>query len=172
MRTDAIIAEAAKRNYDESETLAVLTLAIWEKWSENVDVVTFFDKFDFVRRSNRATADPWYNLAALRGEPPIRWQVFKTRLYVHIRAAVALLTPEDDLLPALNDDEQRELLTLLRGLKDTAEDARQIRLQLGARAASSWPSLGLNAKGEELTLRDAFGVLKTDVAAIKQHLGL
>jgi polysaccharide biosynthesis protein PslG len=73
-------------------------------------------------------------------------------------AWVQSINSEDTLTP-----EQAALLAQI------ADDVAQIRLQLGP-SLPSWPSLGTNAAGEELTLRDAFGVMKTDVAAIKEKL--
>jgi polysaccharide biosynthesis protein PslG len=73
-------------------------------------------------------------------------------------AWVQSINSEDTLTP-----EQAALLAQI------AEDVAQIRLQLGP-SLPTWPSLGVNAAGEELTLRDAFGVMKTDVAAIKEKL--
>lgn len=65
----------------------------------------------------------------------------------------------DGPLSALSDDEQRELF----------ENVKEIRAQLGP-SLPGWPSLGKNAAGQELTWRDAFGVLKADVAAVKKKL--
>jgi murein DD-endopeptidase MepM/ murein hydrolase activator NlpD len=80
-------------------------------------------------------------------------------------------TPQEDLLSALTDAEQRALFNnvaaIAKALPGVAEDVRQIRAQLGP-SLVGWPSLGKNDAGQELTLRDAFGVLKTDVAAVKK----
>jgi beta-glucanase (GH16 family) len=67
----------------------------------------------------------------------------------------------DDPLSALSDDEQRELF----------ENVKEIRAQLGpSLTEAGWPSLGKNAASQELTWRDAFGVLKADVAAVRKKL--
>jgi hypothetical protein len=65
------------------------------------------------------------------------------------------------VLMALSDKEQRELLTKVRFVFD----------QLNAPDPGwGWPSLGKNAAGQELTLRDAFGVMKADIAALVKKL--
>lgn len=63
-------------------------------------------------------------------------------------------------LDALTPAEQHQLLA----------DVAEIRAQLGP-SLPTWPSLGTNAKGQELTLRDAFGVMKADVATLKTKFG-
>ena len=69
-------------------------------------------------------------------------------------------------MSALSDDEQRQLFNNIAAV---AEDVKQIRLQLGP-SLPGWPSLGKNAANQELTLRDAFGVMKSDVAAVKKKV--
>lgn len=152
---DHIIAEGRRRNYLPAQILAVLCLAIDEHWAQ-ADVNPVMDQLDSLAHP---TVDPFYNLAQLRRVAPTDWQSFKKRLYRHLRVANQLLEGTGPL-DALTPEEQHQLL----------EDVRQIRLQLGPRAHESWPSLGLNEDGEELTLRDAFGGMKQDVADIKHLL--
>jgi hypothetical protein len=64
---------------------------------------------------------------------------------------------------ALTDADQRQLVADVQQIKT---DVAEIRAQLGP-SLPTWPSLGKNAKGQELTLRDAFGVIKADLAALK-----
>lgn len=163
--SSAVIAECQRRGYREPETLAVLTLAIEQDWTA-VDTAAL-DRYEAVRDGHHSTVDAWYNLAASRGIPPNLWQQFKNQLYTHIRQAKALYDGEDDPLSSFTDDEKRRLFEVLDRIDD---NAREIRAQLGPRAHRDWPSLGLNDDGEELTLRDAFGVMKSDVAAIKDNL--
>lgn len=89
-----------------------------------------------------------------------RVDAYRGRLSTHLPAAIALYGKAGPL-DALTPVEQHKLL----------EDVREIRAQLGPSLTQfGWPSLGKNAKGEELTFRDAFGVLKQDVADIKTKL--
>jgi hypothetical protein len=146
-----IIAEGKRRNWTESETLAVLTLAIDENWQE---VPTGF--FDRLASQAYLTIDPWYNLAHLRGYPFNQWQTF--RLYAHIRAAKALYDNKgDDPLSALTDAEQRELLTKVRAIFDDAHDTR---VQLRGPNDAGWAQLGKNSKGQNLSFIDAVGRIK------------
>lgn len=64
------------------------------------------------------------------------------------RARELITIPEEGFLMALNDDEQRELLTKIRLIHD----------QLGP-----WAQLGQNSKGQNLTLVDGVAALRRDV---------
>jgi hypothetical protein len=150
----AIVAEAERRSFTQPQTLAVLTMALDENWTT---IPTGF--FDQLANLPHPTVDPWYNLAQLRRVGSTDWQAFKMRLYRQLPQALPFTLGTEDLLSALSDDEQRELLAGVRYIRD----------QLGP-TLPGWPSLGLNAKGQELTWRDAFGVAKADVAAIKKKL--
>lgn len=162
----AIVSEALNRTFSHPETLAFLTLAIDENWTDTTELTALCDRYEQVRAGTDASIDAWFMLADVRGgrvgiEP--RWE-FKRQLYAHIHQAAELYdaaTRGEGPLDALTPEQQHQLL----------EDVKQIRAQLGPRAHESWPSLGLNDKGEELTLRDAFGVMKNDVAAIKKKTG-
>lgn len=91
-----------------------------------------------------------------------RVDAYKTRLRTHLPEAAALYDGKAGPLDALTPEEQHQLLA----------DVKEIRAQLGPSLTQfGWPSLGKNADDEELTLRDAFGVMKTDVAAVKKKLG-
>src|SRR6266403_311354 len=80
-------------------------------------------------------------------------------------------------LMALTDAQQLEVLTLIRQIatdtKQIADDTHNILAQLGpSQVQFGWPSLGKNAQGQELTWRDAFGVEKANVAALKSDIAL
>lgn len=157
----ATVTESLARTYSHPETLAFLTLAIDENWTANQPAV--FDAYEQVRAGTDASLDPWWMLHDVRaGHADVQSRhQFKMRLYKHIHTAATLYTRATTQgvgpLDALTPEEQHKLL----------DDVAEIRAQLGTRAHPSWPSLGLNEKGQELTLRDAFGVMKNDVAAIK-----
>lgn len=57
---------------------------------------------------------------------------------------------------ALSDEEQREILALVRDIK----------MQLRGPSDSGWPQLGKNDRGQFLTLVDAVAALRHDVAAL------
>jgi hypothetical protein len=157
-----IVAEAERRSFTQPQTLAVLTLALDENWS--TIPIGFFDQ---LANLPHPTVDPWYNLAQLRRVGSTDWQAFKMRLYRQLPAALPFIlgSEGEDALP-LTEAQAQQLLTDVAQLR---KDVANIAAQLGP-TLPGWPSLGLNAKGQELTWRDAFGVVKADVAAIKNKL--
>lgn len=156
--TAAILAECDRRNYTQTETLAILTLALDQAWTV-IDPLAL-NRYEAVRDGHHATHDAWYSIAASRGLPPTLWQAFKDTLYQHIREAAALYADhpgapieEDDLTP----DEKKRLFELLESI---AADAHDTRLQLRGPGDAGWGQLGKNTKGQNLSFVDAIGRIK------------
>jgi hypothetical protein len=72
-------------------------------------------------------------------------------------AAACGITTNGELLMALTDDEQAELLTKVREIWDQL---------LGPNGAGG-PQLGQNSQGQELTPVDAIAAIKNDVESLR-----
>lgn len=166
--TAAIIAATKVREYSRPETLAVLTVAIDEGWL--AIPAGFLDGYDAVRASAHSTADPWLNLAMMRGLPTTQWQAYKDRLYAHIDQAAALYdgTPlEDAMTPEQAQKALDQLAALTTAVAKLATDVAQIkadtgdtRVQLRGPNDAGWRQLGKNNRGENLSFIDALGRVK------------
>ena len=141
----------------------------WTEWGFSTLVITEAQQASWLAEQWTAwTAQPWHRNAYLFGFHDLDSNTSDPNNGFGITnfdftpkpsyAWVQSINSEDTLTP-----EQAALLAQI------AEDVKQIRLQLGP-SLPTWPSLGTNAAGEELTLRDAFGVMKTDVEAVKAKL--
>jgi polysaccharide biosynthesis protein PslG len=141
----------------------------WTEWGFSTLVITEAQQASWLAEQWTAwTAQPWHGPAYLftfhdldpnTSDPNNGFGITASDYSPKPSYAwVQSINSEDSLTP-----EQAALLAQI------AEDVKQIRLQLGP-SLPTWPSLGVNAAGEELTLRDAFGVMKTDVEAIKAKL--
>lgn len=144
----AIVDQGEARSYPPKQILAVLTLAIDESWTAATDVPGMLDALDALPHS---TIDFWYNLAALRGWEPNRWQEYKNRLYRHMKAAQALLDGEDPEVPS--DAEWQQLRADVDKILDVVQDNQT---QLRGPGLKGWEQLGQNDRGQNLTLVDAF----------------